>query len=466
LANYRARSRRGLLDGLGEIFKFVARVATVEDIKKLRDRQSVLEAYIKDNQQGARTELGRLLVAEKLLSRMMDLLLNSVKIHARALNEELNEVSHQARGVARELHWAEHYAAKNTRIFHHGTRIINELDNLIQGLTWLEAGVLFPLIVPTQTLKAIMIYIGKHLEHNATLKIHMIPSNLAEFHKMISFCATRLAGKMIITLRVPLTHYETPFDVFKVKAVPIRVPNSELDSVLEVPHGYVAIHESTGTFIAITERKAKEVALTDHYLIRDPMVRVNTNNTCKMAIFRNDAKLAKQQCAYVVRHASRLPMVERLDNYLFYLRNIPRYSIYCQLTVHHDKSLINAREISYTCKDECSVIVEFFELHRIDERDGGVHRVRVIDVPTTDTRVGHTFYPNVDREPHHGNRGKSLSYQFNRFTDLLQRRGIDGASSFAEPADLDLPYHKVEFIDTDEPTRLELEAVLNATGNN
>jgi len=66
--------------------------------------QSVLEGYIKDNQQGARNEPGRLQVAEKLLSCSLDLRLDSVKIHAIALNEELNEVFYQARGVARELH--------------------------------------------------------------------------------------------------------------------------------------------------------------------------------------------------------------------------------------------------------------------------------------------------------------------------------------------------------------------------
>jgi len=42
---------------------------------------------------------------------------------------------------------------------------------------------------------------------------------------------------------------------------------------------------------------------------------------------------------------------------------------------------------------------------------------------------------------------------------------IDGDSSFSEPAAVDIPYHKVEFIDRDEPTRLELSALLNATGN-
>jgi len=42
---------------------------------------------------------------------------------------------------------------------------------------------------------------------------------------------------------------------------------------------------------------------------------------------------------------------------------------------------------------------------------------------------------------------------------------IDFASSFIEPADLDIPSQRFKYIDTDEPTRLELKAVLNATRN-
>jgi len=97
--------------------------------------------------------------------------------------------------------------------------IVSELDLLIQGLTWLETGVLSPLLVPTVTLETIMSYIITHLEHNATMKVNMVPSTLWDFHKMISFFMTRMMGRLIITLNIPLTSYNGPFKVFEVKAV-------------------------------------------------------------------------------------------------------------------------------------------------------------------------------------------------------------------------------------------------------
>jgi len=115
-------------------------------------------------------------------------------------------------------------------------------------------------------------------------------------------------GKLLIALRIPLTSYDVAFKVFEVKVVPIRVPNSELDSLLEVPHQYVTIHEESGVLIALSEEEAKEVATSGHFFIRNPVVRVNTDRSCTMAIYKNDAKQAKQLCKYVARHTSRFPL--------------------------------------------------------------------------------------------------------------------------------------------------------------
>jgi len=186
-------------------------------------------------------------------------------------------------------------------MFNPGPMIVSELDRLIQGLTWLETGVLSPLLVPTEKLETIMSYINTHLEHNATMKVNMVPSTLGDFHKMISFFMTRMMGRLINTLNIPLTSYNGPFKVFEVKAVLIRVPNSQLDSLLEVPHQYVAIHEESGALIALSADDAKKVLKSGHYLIWYPVVRVDTNRSCTIAIFRNNAKMTKELCTYVVR---------------------------------------------------------------------------------------------------------------------------------------------------------------------
>jgi len=314
-----------------------------------------------------------------------------------------------------------------------------------------------------------MSYINTYLQHNATMKVNMVLSKLGDFHKMISFFMTRLMGRVIITFNIPLTSYNGPFNVFEVKAVPIRLPNSDLDSLLEDPYQYVAIYEESGALIALSSDDAKKVLKSGHYLIWYPVVRVDTNRSCTIAIFRNNAKMAKELCTYVVRHNSMVPTIEPLDSYLFFLRNIRRYSIRCQMTVHHNMSLVNQREIEYVCRSECSVNVELFnytgmttglgvlsgfesltcELVTPDmvvpfalPLDDGVARIGGVTRFHTNLIVLHTYYSDVALE------------------------AIDGDSSFSEPAAVNIPYHKVEFIDRDEPTRLELSSLLNATGNN
>jgi len=236
---------------------------------------------------------------------------------------------------------------------------------------------------------------------------------------------------------------------------------------LEATYKNVAIHEGSRALIALSADDAKKVLKSGHYLIWYPVVRMDTNRSCTIAIFRNNAKMAKELCTYVVRHNSMVPTIEPLDSYLFFLRNIRKYSIRCQMTVHHNKSLVNQREIEYVCGSECSVNVELFnytgmttglglfsgfesltcELVTPDmvvpfvPLDDGVARIGVVTRFHTNLIVLCTYYSDVALE------------------------AIDGDSSFSEPAAVDIPYHKVEFIDRDEPTRLELSALLNATGN-
>jgi len=189
----------------------------------------------------------------------MVLMLSDVKVHAIAVAETLHALLLRTEVITRKVHKVKLYAARSTQLFIHGAMIVNELDCLIQGLMWLKTGVLSPLLVLTATLETIIAYVDSHLEHNAAMKVNIIPSTLADFHKMISFFMTKVMGKLIITMNILLTSYNGPFKVFEMKAVPIRVPNSELDSLLEVPYRYVAIHEVSGALIALSANDAKKV---------------------------------------------------------------------------------------------------------------------------------------------------------------------------------------------------------------
>jgi len=56
-----------------------------------------------------------------------------------------------------------------------------------------------------------------------------------------------IKSTLLVVLDIPLTSYPGPLEVYEIRAHPIRVPNSALDSVLELEYTHVAIHKETGT---------------------------------------------------------------------------------------------------------------------------------------------------------------------------------------------------------------------------
>jgi len=74
-------------------------------------------------------------------------------------------------GVEREINYVRTYIVKFMRWMQCSIRIINFLDQLIQGLTWADRDVLSPLIIPTRSLRDMLVYVAAHLEQNTTLRL-------------------------------------------------------------------------------------------------------------------------------------------------------------------------------------------------------------------------------------------------------------------------------------------------------
>jgi len=120
--NPRSHSQRGLIDAVGILFQYVAWVATMKDILKLRNLMGILEGFISNNQEGIRTELGRLLIAKKLHSQCVDSILGDDKKYALAVGDALNPLVQKTEGVIRMVFWVKFYAVKSSRSFQYSTK--------------------------------------------------------------------------------------------------------------------------------------------------------------------------------------------------------------------------------------------------------------------------------------------------------------------------------------------------------
>jgi len=238
--------KRSLFDGLGNILAYVTGIATEGDLNILEQRLRTLESFVSDNQEASRTELGHLLVAERLLARRMDVLLENVKTHAYSVDTRLQSLIARTSGMERQMNYVRTYIVKFMRWMQGSIKIINFLDQLIQALTWADRDVLSPLIIPTRSLRDMLEFVTAHLENKTALRI--IPASVSEIHEMVSFYMLYIKGTLLVVLNIPLTSFPGPLDVYEIHSHPIRVLNSALDSVLELEYSHVAIHKETGVF--------------------------------------------------------------------------------------------------------------------------------------------------------------------------------------------------------------------------
>jgi len=391
------RVNRGLFDNLGKRFKFVASVATLEDV---------------------------------------------ISLKGLARNTE---------GVSRTVEWTKYYLAKLTHSIHHGNRIISNLNILIEGLQWLDQSVISPIIVPTLVLEEDMTFIQDHLEHNATTPVMLIPSLVVELHNFMSFYLARLNNQLLVALSIPLTSYSEAFVVYEVTVLPIGIPNSDLNSILEPEHRFVAIHDSTGHYVELTMEQVRGVQGSLYYLIQDVLVRTDADRSCILAIYRNMPKQVKQLCKYLVKPRFTLPLVHGMSEHVFYLRNVERYSVYCQFTVHHDILVATSWKIELECKSECSVSLLGFNSSGMIDGMGAQSGYESLTCKLITDIMEVPFTLPVT---HKSQQGRSLSKYHTNLQVVIQSyygdtnlQGLHGSSDFLEPPDIQVPWHKIVYHD-------------------
>jgi len=158
--------------------------------------------------------------------------------------------------------------------------------------------------------------------------------------------------------------------------------------------------------------------------------------------------------------------VERLDTHFLYLRKVPHYSIRCQLTVHHDQLVVNHRLIHYWCDGECGVDLQLFnrtDIIRLSKTVTGFESLTCkfmtpeVVIPFTLPLTGAV---QRDMAPSWYFTNQIVLHTY--YTEL-ELAGIHEATSYLEPTRVDIPKISIEFLDSGQGTRVELETVLNQT---
>jgi len=95
--------KKGLFEGVGRLLAYVTGIATESDLTRLEQRLRILESFVFDNHDSSRTQLGHLLVVERLFAHRVDVILEDFKTNAHEVGLHMQLLIARTEGVGREV---------------------------------------------------------------------------------------------------------------------------------------------------------------------------------------------------------------------------------------------------------------------------------------------------------------------------------------------------------------------------
>ena len=113
----------------------------------------------------------------------------------------------------------------------------SKLDNLLAAVETLTTGTLTSYLLPHTTLQNILDHVS-HTLRDQGHTLHLIYTHPIHYYTHTNFIYWREHNKLFITLKLPLTAYDVPFDVFKIIQTPNPLHNdpSYSTSLQDVDH--------------------------------------------------------------------------------------------------------------------------------------------------------------------------------------------------------------------------------------
>jgi len=133
---------------------------------------------------------------------------------------------------------------------------MDTLDTLYRGLQMLDHGMLSPDLIPNQSLQDMITFIENQVEHNGTIPLCIVPTSAQQLHKILTTFYAKIQDNLLVSINVPLTSFANKFQFYKLQAYPIKIPSSNLSSIIDLKVNYVGIDSTTNNYVLVNNYQA------------------------------------------------------------------------------------------------------------------------------------------------------------------------------------------------------------------
>jgi len=365
---------------------------------------------------------------------LVDIKESSVRL-TRRIGNRLHE-------LATEVEWLYVYLAQITLFTQQSNVIITGLETLVDSIAWLKTGVLSPNLVSNIQLSDMLLFIESSLEHHGIFPLLVLPKSVAQLHDMMSMFHAKIGQNLLVSLSIPLSTYPDKLQVYKVLKHHIKVPNSNFSTSLDSYTEYIAIDKVSGDYIILNDRQKFEIQRSPHYILRNTIIRKDSDVDCIMSIYFNLKRKVGVYCHYVLQPTSYIPTATRLGVNKYLLQNIDIYEVTCMHTIHTNNTFPVNTTRNFTCSVDCIRNLEMFnfpDMGILLDQQNEFDSFTCVSSTNTGLIVPFTLDNSISKPGAVMNRFPVNLVVLNKFYTDDQLAALDGSSTYNYPPIVDIP---------------------------
>lgn len=353
----KSRSRRSLLPFVGQFSKTLFGTATIDDV-------NVLARHINAITKRTRQMTSILAQHENDLSsfvsqanQRMDNLMQGVKDNNLAINYIQRQLQETTKNLDNMFQQMNGLLSKQIQVSSH---INHELDELKLGITNLVNGKLSPLLLPKSVLESTFVDI-QNILNSKFPGFYLTQPSPETVYASSNFLYVRNKTSLFITVKLPVSHFKEPLQVYNVISLPVPINNTSAHAthLLKVPQNFIVTvdHQFYTTISDTLLSKCK-----GHTLKQCPFniaLLPVTKPSCILALYANDKSNVKALCDFRFVSNAIQPEILEINPYSLVLYKTPILSLEC----HKEHKMIKGCDfciVQLPC--QCSAISSDFYL--------------------------------------------------------------------------------------------------------
>ena len=206
-----------------------------------------------------------------------------------------------------------------------------ELDQLKFGIIDLLQGNLSPIIITPQILAKAL----RDLQLLLDSKYHgyyVMNDDPHYYYKFSQFILARKGSTLYVSLKIPVTGYKYPFDVYSITVVevPVNSTSPHVTQLLNQPN-YLIISRDRSQYTTLTSSEYSSCIGTSfrHCSQRAVIKSSLTNPSCILSVFKNDVASIRSLCDFRVLQSTLQPHVLELSDNKLLVYRLPTLSLHC-----------------------------------------------------------------------------------------------------------------------------------------